>query len=42
MGIMPGSGSFQDQFGNHFGVGYHFGVRIISGALHLSSLAILS
>ena len=31
MGIMPGSGSFQDQFGNHFGVGYHFGNRIISG-----------
>ena len=33
MGIILGSGSFRGRFGDHFRVGDHFGVRIISGAV---------
>ena len=33
VGIISGSGSFQGQFGDHFGVGDHFRVGIISGAV---------
>ena len=33
LGIISGSGSFQGQFGDHFGIGDHFMVGIISGAV---------
>ena len=33
MGIILGSGSFRGQCGDHFRVGDHFKVRIISGAV---------
>ena len=33
MGIISGLGSFRGQFGDHFRVGDHFGVGIISGAV---------
>ena len=33
MGIISGSGSFQGRYGDHFRVGVHFGVGIISGAV---------
>ena len=33
MGIIWGLGSFRGQFGDHFKVGDHFGVGIISGAV---------
>ena len=33
MGIILGSISFRGRFGNHFRVGDHFGVGIISGAV---------
>ena len=36
LGIISGSGSFQGQFGDHFGVGDYFVVGIISGAVHIS------
>ena len=36
LGIISGSGSFQGQFGDHFGVADHFGVGIISGAVQIS------
>ena len=35
MGIISGSGSFLGQFGDHFRVGDHFGVGIISGAVQV-------
>ena len=33
VGIISGSGSFRGQFGDHFRVGDHFWVGIISGAV---------
>ena len=33
MGIISGLGSFRGQFGDHFRVGDHFGVGIISRAV---------
>ena len=37
MGIISGLGSFWGQFGDHFRVGDHFGVGIISGAVHIAT-----
>ncbi len=37
LGIISGSGSFQGQFGDQFGVGDHFGVGIISGAVQIAN-----
>ena len=36
MGIISGSGSFRGQFGDHFRVGDHFAVGIISGAVQMT------
>ena len=36
LGIISGLGSFRGQFGDHFRAGDHFGVGIISGAVHPS------
>ena len=33
MGIISGSVSFRGRFGDHFRVGDHFGLKIISGAV---------
>ena len=35
MGIISGLESFQGQFGDHFRVRDHFGLGIISGAVHI-------
>ena len=35
MGIVSGSGSFPDRFGDHFRVGDHVAVGIISGAVQI-------
>ena len=35
-GIISGAGSFQGRFGVNFGVGDHFGVGIISGAVQIT------
>ena len=36
MGIISGSVSFRGRFGDHFRVGYHFGVGSISGAVQVT------